>query len=157
MYYTYATIPAGNIMLTSDGDILSGIYWCVYKHAPQPQQGWIEDQAKFGSVLDQLNDYFAGKRRTFNVVFEVKGTPFQKRVWNELSTIDFGETQTYQQIASAIGAPSAVRAVAGAIGRNPLSIVVPCHRVIGSNGQLTGFAGGIESKRLLLTLEGVAI
>lgn len=157
MYYTYQTIPAGKIMLTSDGKTLSGIYWCVYKHTPQPPQEWIENEAKFGPVLAQLDDYFTGKSRTFDVAFEATGTPFQKRVWNELSTIKFGETRTYQQIANAIGAPTAVRAVAGAIGRNPLSIVVPCHRVIGSNGQLTGFAGGVESKRLLLALEGITI
>lgn len=157
MYYTHATIPAGDIMLTSDGKTLTGIYWHVYKHTPQPQQDWTKDEATFSAVLAQLDDYFAGKRSTFDVTFEATGTPFQKRVWSELSTIGFGETRTYQQIANAIGSPTAVRAVAGAIGRNPLSIVVPCHRVIGSNGQLTGFAGGVESKRLLLTLEGASI
>jgi O-6-methylguanine DNA methyltransferase len=142
-------------MLVGDEAKLTAIYWAVYKHTPKPHPDWIEDKAKFTPVLEQLQKYFAGEQKTFDVVFEAAGTPFQKRVWNELSKIGFGETRTYQQIADAIGSPKSVRAVAGAIGRNPLSLIVPCHRVIGSNGKLTGFAGGIESKRLLLTHEGV--
>lgn len=156
-YYMYTTTPAGVIMLVSDGSKLTAIYWDVYKHTPKPQPDWIEDPTRFATVLQQLEDYFTGRQKTFDVIFEAVGTPFQKRVWAELATIQFGETRTYQQIADAIGSPRSVRAVASAIGRNPISIVVPCHRVIGSNGKLTGFAGGVESKRLLLELEGVLI
>jgi methylated-DNA-[protein]-cysteine S-methyltransferase len=153
-YYTFLETPVGTVMLTGDGTTLHAIYWEVYKHTPAPDPTWIQDRAIFDSVIRQLDDYFAGDRTLFDVAQQVSGTPFQKRVWAELSTIGFGETRTYQQIADAIGAPKAVRAVANAIGRNPLSIIVPCHRVIGSNGSLTGFAGGVESKRALLKLEG---
>lgn len=157
MYYSYKDTPVGKILLVGNRHTLQAIYWDVYKYAPQPKADWIEDSAEFSDCTAQLDDYFAGRQKKFTVQFEATGTPFQKRVWKELSTIGFGETRTYQQIADAIGSPSAVRAVAGAIGRNPLSIVVPCHRVIGSNGKLTGFAGGIESKRALLELEGVSV
>jgi O-6-methylguanine DNA methyltransferase len=153
-YYTHLDTPVGKVLLTGDGTTLNAIYWDVYKHTPAPAADWIEDEAQFEHVIAQLDDYFTRKRTDFDVTFLASGTPFQKRVWNELSKIGFGETRTYQQIADAIGSPTAVRAVASAIGRNPLSIVVPCHRVLGSNGKLTGFAGGIESKRMLLQLEG---
>lgn len=156
-YYTHTITPAGKIMLVSDGSKLTAIYWDVYKHTPQPKLEWVEDKMHFASILEQLDNYFTGNHKTFDITFEATGTPFQKRVWAELSKIGYGEIRTYQQIADAIGSPRSVRAVASAIGRNPLSIVVPCHRVIGSNGKLTGFAGGVQSKRLLLELEGVSL
>jgi len=156
-YYLYTTTPAGKVLLVREDEKLAAIYWDVYKHTPQPSPDWIEDRSRFQGLLDQLEDYFAGRRKTFDLAFEANGTPFQKRVWAALLTIGYGETRTYQQIADAIGSPTSVRAVASAIGRNPLSIVVPCHRVLGSNGKLTGFAGGIESKRMLLEREGVAV
>lgn len=155
MYYTRLDTPVGKVLLTGDGATLYAIYWDVYKHTPVPSDDWVEDKTQFEPVIKQLDDYFTRKRTGFDVTFLASGTPFQKRVWNELSTIGFGETRTYQQIADAIGSPTAVRAVASAIGRNPLSIIVPCHRVLGSTGKLSGFAGGIESKRMLLQLEGV--
>lgn len=102
----------------------------------------------------QLQEYFAGRRQSFDLPLDVTGTPFQRRVWKALRTIPFGETRSYGQIAAQIGNPRAVRAVGAANGRNPLPIVAPCHRVIGSNGTLTGFAGGIETKARLLALEG---
>lgn len=157
MYYTYTTTPAGRVMLVGENEKLTALYWDVYKHTPQPSPDWIEDHSHFKTVLDQLDEYFAGHRKAFDTAFAANGTPFQKRVWAALSTISYGETRTYQQIANAIGSPTSVRAVAAAIGRNPLSIIVPCHRVVGSNGKLTGFAGGIESKRILLEREGVTI
>jgi methylated-DNA-[protein]-cysteine S-methyltransferase len=101
----------------------------------------------------QLNEYFAGKRKTFSLKFDFAGTEFQKRVWQALRTIPFGETRSYGQIARQIGHPKAVRAVGAANGKNPISIIVPCHRVVGSNGQLTGFAGGLETKASLLRIE----
>jgi methylated-DNA-[protein]-cysteine S-methyltransferase len=104
----------------------------------------------------QLNEYFAGERRTFTVVLDPQGTAFQKRVWDALLTIPFGETRSYAQIAQQIGEPTAYRAVGAANGRNPLSIIAPCHRVIGTNGALTGFAGGLATKQKLLALEGGA-
>lgn len=104
----------------------------------------------------QLGEYFAGSRRVFSLPLAPVGSPFQREVWAALATIPFGETRSYAQIAAQIGRPAAVRAVGAANGRNPLSIVVPCHRVIGSSGRLTGFAGGLEAKAFLLKLEGVA-
>jgi methylated-DNA-[protein]-cysteine S-methyltransferase len=101
----------------------------------------------------QLKEYFAGRRRRFDVKLDVSGTPFQKAVWNALLTIPFGETRSYAQIARQIGNPTAVRAVGAANGRNPVSIVTPCHRVVGSSGALTGFAGGLDVKARLLALE----
>lgn len=155
IYYTQLETPVGKVLLVGDGTIVHAIYWDVYKHTPAPSPDWIENKSQFEPVIEQLATYFARKRTEFDVPFLATGTPFQKRVWQELSKIGYGETRTYQQIADAIGSPTAVRAVASAIGRNPLSILVPCHRVLGSTGKLSGFAGGIESKRMLLQLEGV--
>jgi methylated-DNA-[protein]-cysteine S-methyltransferase len=107
-----------------------------------------------GECARQLTEYFAGRRREFSLPLDPGGTPFQQSVWQQLRGIPYGEARTYRDIARAIGKPSAVRAVGAANGRNPLPIVVPCHRVIGSNGQLTGFAGGLEAKAFLLRLEG---
>jgi methylated-DNA-[protein]-cysteine S-methyltransferase len=101
-----------------------------------------------------LAEYFAGTRNRFDLELDFTGTEFQKKVWQALLTIPFGETRSYSQIAEQIGSPSAVRAVGAANGRNPISIIAPCHRVIGASGKLTGFAGGLEAKELLLTLEG---
>jgi methylated-DNA-[protein]-cysteine S-methyltransferase len=102
----------------------------------------------------QLREYFAGRRRQFELTLDVEGTPFQRKVWNALLTIPFGETRSYAQIARQLGAPGAARAVGAASGCNPVSIVAPCHRVVGSAGKLTGFAGGLEAKARLLALEG---
>jgi methylated-DNA-[protein]-cysteine S-methyltransferase len=102
----------------------------------------------------QLNDYFSGKRKSFTLKLDFKGTEFQKKVWEALLTIPFGETRSYGQIAKQIKKPAAVRAVGAANGKNPISIIAPCHRVIGSRGKLTGFAGGLEAKAFLLSLEG---
>ena len=101
----------------------------------------------------QLGEYFAGKRKTFSVPLDMRGTPFQKNVWEALLAIPFGETRSYGQLATQLGNPRATRAVGAANGRNPISIIVPCHRVIGSSGKLTGFAGGLETKERLLRLE----
>lgn len=109
------------------------------------------------AAQDQLRGYFAGERQVFDLPLDLRGTPFQKSVWNALLAIPFGETRSYGAIARAIGRPSASRAVGAANGRNPLSIVAPCHRVIGSGGGLTGFAGGLEAKAWLLRLEGHAL
>lgn len=154
-YYAYMDTPAGPIILVGNGTVLSAIYWRVYRHAPASQADWIEDASKFANVITQLSEYFTGKRTTFDIKTDAHGTPFQERVWRALTKIKFGETRSYQQIANAIGAAHATRAVGAAIGRNPLSIVVPCHRVVASDGKLTGYAGGLESKRMLLEHEGV--
>ncbi|HEY9137242.1 MAG TPA: methylated-DNA--[protein]-cysteine S-methyltransferase [Terriglobus sp.] len=108
-------------------------------------------------TVTQLQEYFAGTRRTFELPFDVRGTAFQKQVWEQLLAIPYGETRSYGDIARRLGKPAASRAVGAANGRNPLSIVVPCHRVIGTSGTLTGFAGGLDAKRMLLELEGIRL
>jgi methylated-DNA-[protein]-cysteine S-methyltransferase len=113
----------------------------------------MNDQPMLVETERQLEEYFAGRRREFALPLDPSGTAFQRRVWDALLTIPFGETRTYAQIARQIGHPSAMRAVGAANGRNPLSIVVPCHRVVGSTGALTGFAGGLDVKAYLLALE----
>jgi methylated-DNA-[protein]-cysteine S-methyltransferase len=153
-YYTRMDTPAGALLLAGDGFVLQAAYWTVHSRTPAPQPDWIWDISRFAAALQQFDEYFAGVRRQFDLSLAAAGTPFQRRVWQELARIPYGQTKTYLQIAQAIGVPHAVRAVGAAVGRNPLSIIVPCHRVIGSNGSLTGFAGGIENKRLLLEHEG---
>lgn len=114
----------------------------------------VQDTATMAPYLQELEEYLSARRNTFSVPLDLKGTAFQCEVWNSLLEIPFGETQSYSQVSSRIGRPRAVRAVASAIGDNPVPIVVPCHRVIGKNGHLTGFRGGLEMKADLLTLEG---
>ena len=117
---------------------------------------WQRDDSAFDDVATQLREYFAGTRRDFDLPLAPAGTPFQQSVWNELRRIPYGRTKSYLDVANAIGKPAAVRAVGAANGANPLPIVVPCHRVIGANGSLTGFGGGIDVKRRLLALESGA-
>jgi methylated-DNA-[protein]-cysteine S-methyltransferase len=123
------------------------------KHRAVPTAADREDQTAFTAVVAQLGEFFAGDRTNFDLPLAPRGTDFQQRVWLALREIPYGETRTYAEIAGLIGAPTAVRAVGAANGRNPLSIVVPCHRVIGADGSLTGFGGGLTAKRWLLTHE----
>lgn len=113
-----------------------------------------QDDVALSDIKKQLNEYFAGKRTTFDCELDLQGTPFQKLVWNALLQIPYGEVQSYKEVAQAIGSPKAVRAVGGANNRNPLPIIVPCHRVVGSNGALVGYGGGLSIKEKLLELEG---
>lgn len=137
---------------------LSGIYFDAAPHAARAvPPGAREDEAAFVEVCAQLAAYLDGKRKTFDLALAPLGTEFQRAVWSALVAIPYGTTTTYAAIASAIGKPRAVRAVGAANGRNPLSIVVPCHRVIGKDGTLTGYAGGLPSKRRLLELEGACL
>lgn len=152
------TSPVGRLVLVGDvgprGLELRGLYFEGAPHAAGAvPSGAREDAAAFGEVVAQLRAYFDGARTSFDVRLAPRGTTFQRAVWRELSAIPYGETTTYAEIARAIGRPRAVRAVGAANGKNPLSIVVPCHRVIGRDGTLTGYAGGIENKRRLLELE----
>jgi methylated-DNA-[protein]-cysteine S-methyltransferase len=116
--------------------------------------GWVESPEKIAGYARQLQEYFAGQRREFDLQLDIRGTDFQKRCWQELLEIPYGETRSYADIARAIGNPQAVRAVGLANGQNPIAIVVPCHRVIGSDGSLTGYGGGLGVKRKLLQHEG---
>ncbi|MDI2595158.1 methylated-DNA--[protein]-cysteine S-methyltransferase [Pseudomonas sp. 681] len=158
MRYTCITMasPVGELKLVANGARLAAILWENDK--PNRVRLGPMSEAPDNPILirtaQQLQEYFAGTRQHFDLELDFAGTDFQKKVWQALLTIPFGETRSYSQIAQQIGNPSAVRAVGAANGKNPISIVAPCHRVIGASGKLTGFAGGLEAKELLLTLEG---
>jgi methylated-DNA-[protein]-cysteine S-methyltransferase len=148
--------PVGVLTLIASGDGLAAILW-ENDRPGRVRLDVVAEDAKHPVLVEterQLAEYFAGRRKAFDLTLDFAGTEFQKKVWRALLTIPFGETRTYAQIAKQVGDPKAVRAVGAANGRNPISIVAPCHRVIGSNGKLTGFAGGLDVKAQLLRLEG---
>jgi methylated-DNA-[protein]-cysteine S-methyltransferase len=155
--FSYFASPIGRLLLTSDGTALTGLYMEPSRKA-QSTEGWAQDAgiAPLAATLHQLSEYFAGTRREFDLPLRLDGTPFQQRVWRELTEIPYGETWSYGQLAKRIGSPSASRAVGLANGRNPVSILVPCHRVIGADGSLTGYGGGLERKSWLLAHERAA-
>ena len=158
MRYVYKTMesPVGLLKLVGSDAGLAAVLW----EDDDPKRVRLEariedpDHPILVEAERQLGEYFAGKRSTFTVKLDYQGTPFQKKVWNALLGIPFGETRTYGELAEQIGSPAAVRAVGAANGKNPIAILGPCHRVIGSTGRLTGFAGGLEAKAILLRLEG---
>lgn len=152
--YDFAPSPVGDLLLTSDGGALTGLYLESHKGGPVVGDGWERDEAPFRAAIAQLDGYFEGGRRAFDLPILLRGTGFQKSVWEALRAIPFGETVSYARLAARVGVPKAVRAVGAAVGRNPTSIIVPCHRVVGSGGALTGYAGGIDRKRWLLENEG---
>jgi methylated-DNA-[protein]-cysteine S-methyltransferase len=146
--------PVGTLCLCADRDALVGVY---LPEQTTPAVAVECETPLLAAAAAQLAEYFAGSRRTFVLPLAAAGTAFQQRVWSVLRTIPFGQTWTYQQVASALGRPTATRAVGAANGKNPLSIIVPCHRVIGARGTLTGYAGGLAAKRQLLAHErGIA-
>jgi methylated-DNA-[protein]-cysteine S-methyltransferase len=151
----YATIdsPIGELLLLGDGRALRGLYMQEGRTRLEVRSEWRRDDEPFGDVRAQLDEYFEGRRAAFDVALEPAGTPFQCRVWRALQEIPYGETVTYGELARRIGRPPASRAVGAANGQNPISVVVPCHRVVGADGTLTGYGGGIERKRFLLELE----
>ncbi|KQV13509.1 cysteine methyltransferase [Pseudomonas sp. Root329] len=158
MSYTFITLatPVGELKLVANGSRLAAILWENDKPGRVRLGPMREapDNPILMRTAQQLREYFAGTRDRFDLELDFVGTEFQKKVWAALLTIPFGETRSYSEIARQIGNPSAVRAVGAANGKNPISIVAPCHRVIGASGKLTGFAGGLEAKEQLLTLEG---
>ena len=154
MYYCYLDTPIGELLLAGDDDGLSMIGFPKGSMRREPEADWIFNEARLAEARRQIGEYFAGERRDFDLPLRLSGTDFQVSVLEALQEIPYGETVSYGDIAKRIGRPKAVRAVGAANGRNPLPIVVPCHRVIGSDGSLTGFAGGLEAKKLLLRLEG---
>lgn len=157
---TYAcktvTSPVGALTLVASDKGLAAILWEHDRPNRVKLGDLVEDRAHpvLRRAEAQLAEYFAGRRTAFDIDYDLAGTPFQKKVWAALLAIPFGETRTYGGIAAAIGRPKASRAVGAACGRNPVSIMVPCHRALGSTGALTGFAGGLETKKRLLALEG---
>jgi methylated-DNA-[protein]-cysteine S-methyltransferase len=158
-YFARVDTRIGKLLLVGERDggrlALRGIYFDGEPHAARAvPSGAREDEAAFAGVQEQLEEYFDGKRTSFELPLAPLGTDFQRRVWKALAAIPYGATTTYAAIACSIGKPKAVRAVGAANGKNPLSIVVPCHRVIGKDGTLTGYAGGLPNKRRLLELEG---
>jgi methylated-DNA-[protein]-cysteine S-methyltransferase len=153
-YYAYIDTPVGKLMLAGCSDHgLRHIAFQCGKGAMAPKPEWEQSAVPFRAVERQLREYFQGKRTAFDLVLHPKGTPFQLAVWKALLEIPYGETRTYGDVARAIGRPGAVRAVGLANGRNPLPIVVPCHRVIGASGTLVGYGGGLHVKQALLDRE----
>jgi len=152
MKYCYFESPLGKLLLTGN-EVLEGLHFPTGKTRIEPENDWIHDEALFLNAIDQLGAYFKGELTRFDLELNLQGTIFQKKVWQELVKIPYGETISYGQLAQKIGNPKASRAVGMANGKNPVSIIVPCHRVIGKNGSLTGFGGGLEVKKSLLDLE----
>ena len=159
MSFAYKIIdsPVGKLKLVASDKGLAGVLWQRENTRPVPLSEAVEDKQHpvLVETERQLGEYFAGKRKTFSIALDLRGTQFQKDVWEALLAIPFGETRSYGELAKRLGNPRATRAVGAANGRNPISIIVPCHRVIGSSGKLTGFGGGLETKAHLLSLEDV--
>lgn len=153
LQYRIVDSPVGPLTLAGVGSTLMHLRMTEQSHEPDRSHWTSADPSAFAGAVEQLDAYFAGTLTEFDVDLDVAGTPFQRRVWTALQTIPYGETRSYGQIADQIGSPGASRAVGLANGRNPVSIIVPCHRVIGSNGGLTGYGGGLDRKRTLLALE----
>jgi methylated-DNA-[protein]-cysteine S-methyltransferase len=153
--HTTIESPVGPLTLVARDGALVGLYMLDQRHRPEPATfGERDDDAEpFAAATRQLGEYFAGTRTEFDLPLAPRGTPFQERVWAALREIPYGETTSYGELAERIGSPGAARAVGLANGRNPIGIVVPCHRVVGSTGALTGYGGGIETKRRLLDAE----
>ena len=154
---TVAT-PLGNLLLARTAQGLAGVWFEGQKHHPGPLSApESPNDALLQQAADQLRAYFAGESEAFDLPLDLHGTPFQRAVWQTLLEIAPSRTRSYGEIAKELGAASAVRAVGGAVGRNPVSVIVPCHRVVGSNGSLTGYAGGVDRKRALLALENAPV
>ena len=153
MLYTRLDSPIGELLLVGDGRALHGLYMQEGRTAKAIPAGWEATEEPFGEVSEQLAEYFAARRSAFDVPLTMTGSPFEQRVWRALQEIPYGETISYGELARRIGVPSASRAVGLANGHNPISVIVPCHRVIGADGSLTGYGGGLERKQLLLDLE----
>ena len=149
--------PLGPMYATAEEDGITHIEFAGAKYAPEQRADWIEDpQAPdLAACGTQLAEYFAGRRTEFDLPLAPRGSEFQQRVWKEIARVPFGKTISYAELAKRAGAPGQARAAGAATGRNPVSLVIPCHRIVGSDGSLTGYAGGLERKRELLELEGV--
>jgi methylated-DNA-[protein]-cysteine S-methyltransferase len=152
-YFTQFTSPLGPLQLRGTDTALQALYIAENRHRPPLPHNALRDKSPLRRAQEQVEEFLAGQRRCFSLPLEMQGTPFQVCVWQELLTIPYGKTASYGEIAQKIGAPGAGRAVGSANGRNPLSLIVPCHRVIGAGGALGGYSGGLAQKRFLLSLE----
>ncbi|MFD3312227.1 methylated-DNA--[protein]-cysteine S-methyltransferase [Streptomyces sp. NPDC058694] len=151
--HTVIDSPYGPLTLVATDGVLSGLYMTDQRHRPPEETFGDPDDTPFTGTIDELRAYFAGELKEFTVQLHLDGTPFQRSVWEQLQRIPYGETRSYGELADALGNPNASRAVGLANGKNPLGIIVPCHRVVGANGNLTGYGGGLERKRQLLDFE----
>ncbi|MEV0975398.1 methylated-DNA--[protein]-cysteine S-methyltransferase [Streptomyces sp. NPDC049915] len=154
--HTVIDSPCGPLTLVADDGVLCGLYMTAQRHRPPEETFGDRDPTPFAEAEEQLKAYFAGQLREFTLELRLHGTPFQRSVWEQLRAIPYGERRTYGELAAALGAPSASRAVGLANGKNPIGIIVPCHRVVGADGGLTGYGGGLPRKRQLLDFEGGA-
>jgi methylated-DNA-[protein]-cysteine S-methyltransferase len=156
-HYDFYESPQGRMLLVAEEDGLTGVYFDGQKYLPQLDAGWRRDaSATLIQAKRELAEYFGGERKRFGVPLAPEGTPFQKAVWKAISGVSFGETISYGELARRAGSPGSVRAAGAATGRNPIGIIVPCHRIVGSDGSLTGYAGGLAKKRALLAMEAGA-
>lgn len=153
IYYQYVDSPVGKILVAGDGERLRLIRFTTGQHRYFPESDWVEDRAPLKEILRWIEAYFSGKRNAFSLNLYLDVTPFQKKVLTAVQQIPYGGTASYGEIARKIGSPRASRAVGQANARNPIPIVIPCHRVVGSNGKLTGFGGGLSVKQSLLDME----
>jgi methylated-DNA-[protein]-cysteine S-methyltransferase len=155
-YFDTYESPHGRMLLVATEDGLAGVYFNRQKYFPAKQKDWRREpgHAMLKQAKRELGEYFAGKRTHFEVPLDPDGTPFQRSVWKAISRVGFGKTITYGALAAKAGCPGSARAAGAATGRNPIGIIVPCHRILGANGKLTGYAGGLNRKRALLALEG---
>ena len=153
MIFTTVDSPIGQLLLLGDGRVLHGLHMQDGRRPLTVRQSWTRDDDAYPEARAQLREYFAGERTRFEIPMQLDGTGFQRTVWHELTRIPYGETISYGELARRIGRPDLARAVGTANGQNPIAVVVPCHRVIGANGKLVGYGGGLENKRRLLELE----
>jgi methylated-DNA-[protein]-cysteine S-methyltransferase len=151
--HTVIDSPYGPLTLVATDGVLSGLYMTDQRHRPPEETFGEPDDMPFGEAIEELRAYFAGELKEFSVRLRLDGTPFQRSVWEQLRKIPYGETRSYGELADALGNPKASRAVGLANGKNPLGIIVPCHRVVGADGSLTGYGGGLERKQRLLDFE----
>ncbi|MPY33305.1 methylated-DNA--[protein]-cysteine S-methyltransferase [Streptomyces adustus] len=152
-HHTVIDSPYGPLTLVADDGVLSGLYMTEQRHRPPEESFGTHDATAFGEAEEQLEAYFSGELKQFTLELRLSGTPFQQTVWDQLRAIPYGETRTYGELADALGNPKASRAVGLANGKNPVGIIVPCHRVIGASGSLTGYGGGLDRKQRLLDFE----
>lgn len=153
LFYTRYESPIGTLLLAGSHAGLNVVSFSTGKHAISVSPQWTENRAALTNAVAQLEEYFAGRRKSFDLALCPEGTPFQRQVWSALQTIPYGETISYKGLAERIGKPKTIRAVGAANGANPIPIIIPCHRVIGHHGSLTGFGGGLPLKKRLLELE----